>query len=177
MTANSIAVKLAASRWHVGFAIPNYTPRNWWECDVFEVTKAGYFREYEIKLTRSDFRADAKKGKTRFVRPDPTQFKFEEQTDLKFSKIGDPNGPTKFWYVTTPNLVTFEEIPEWAGLIEIVNGREREIKPAPQLHRTKVDPKVITHARGVCYYRMMRMLIDKWYFRYHEFELKPGEGI
>jgi RNA polymerase primary sigma factor len=36
--------------------LPNYTPDKWHECDVFGVTRAGYFHEFEIKLTRADFR-------------------------------------------------------------------------------------------------------------------------
>ena len=47
--------------------MPNYTPRDWWECDVFCVSKAGYFTEYEIKLTAQDFRADAQKQATRLA--------------------------------------------------------------------------------------------------------------
>jgi outer membrane autotransporter protein len=41
--------------------MPNYTPKNWFECDVMAVTKAGYLEEYEIKLSASDFKADSKK--------------------------------------------------------------------------------------------------------------------
>lgn len=41
--------------------MPNYTPKKWFECDVMAVTKAGYLEEYEIKLSASDFKADAKK--------------------------------------------------------------------------------------------------------------------
>ena len=41
--------------------LPNFTPNGWFECDIWVLTKSGYGREYEIKLTVSDFKADAKK--------------------------------------------------------------------------------------------------------------------
>jgi hypothetical protein len=47
--------------------IPNYTPDRWFECDMFAITKSGYFHEFEIKLTVDDFRDDAnKKSKDRW---------------------------------------------------------------------------------------------------------------
>ena len=33
--------------------MPNFTPGGWWECDLATVTRAGYFVEYEIKLSLS----------------------------------------------------------------------------------------------------------------------------
>ena len=42
--------------------VPNYTPATWWENDLFQVTKAGYWVEFEIKRSISDYRADFKKS-------------------------------------------------------------------------------------------------------------------
>lgn len=49
------------------FVIPNYTPSGWFESDIFELTKSGYFREYEIKMSLSDFRADAVKAREKTI--------------------------------------------------------------------------------------------------------------
>jgi hypothetical protein len=59
MNAREIQQRLIVERYRRGICVPNYTPKDWWECDVFELTPAGYFREYEIKMTVADFRADA----------------------------------------------------------------------------------------------------------------------
>jgi hypothetical protein len=43
-------------------AVPNFTPRTWYECDLATVTNSGYFHEFEIKLSLSDLRKDKVKG-------------------------------------------------------------------------------------------------------------------
>lgn len=67
-------------------------------------------------------------------------------------------GPVQFWYVTPEKLVKVEELPVWAGLIEIIEYRplgsdgkenpkagvsiyEREVQPAPRRHSIKLDPE------------------------------------
>jgi len=62
ITARDIQRALILPRYRQSTVMPNYTPRGWWECDVFELTKAEMFVEYEIKLSRADFRADRNKG-------------------------------------------------------------------------------------------------------------------
>ena len=61
MTARDIQRRLLFDLYRTSTVIPNYTPRRWWECDVWEITKAGYFREYEIKVSRADLLGDLKR--------------------------------------------------------------------------------------------------------------------
>lgn len=144
------------------FVLPRYTPMNWFECDVFELTKSGYFREYEVKMTLADFRNDAKKMRTRYPRPWGTPPVQENKHELL--KCAYEHGPSEFWYVTPPRLIPREELPFFAGLIELQDlgdGRRPSYRwmpvtvvTAPRLHRVKLDPKVHEHAIGVCYYRL-----------------------
>ncbi|KKK93421.1 hypothetical protein LCGC14_2693070, partial [marine sediment metagenome] len=61
-TERKIQGKLISQYWSSSILLmPNYTPWQWFECDLFRVTKSLYFYEYEIKLTVSDFKADARK--------------------------------------------------------------------------------------------------------------------
>jgi hypothetical protein len=155
------ALAVMRDRWRRGFCLPNYTPAGWWECDVFELTAAGYFREYEIKLTRSDFLADRAKEKRLLW-----GLRVESKHQLLAQR--SPRGPCRFWYVTPPGLVERAELPEWAGLIELADRGEgqrpkwrwdaRAVVEAPTLHRQPCDEKIIRHARGVCYYRMHGLL-------------------
>ena len=39
-----------------------------WEMDVLSMNKNGYLTEYEVKVSRSDFKADAKKRSGSFMR-------------------------------------------------------------------------------------------------------------
>lgn len=163
MTAWQLIRLIYSTRWASGLTLPNYTPAGWFECDVFELTKAGYFREYEVKVTRADFFADQTKK-----RPDRWKWKNGVRVDTPGDRKHDllaarsAAGPTRFWYVTPKGLVRPDELPEWAGLIEAVpqtphraGGRlfETEVRPAPQLHRQKLPAAAGEHARGVCYYR------------------------
>lgn len=185
MTAREI-IDALCHRWLQSFMLPNYTPRGWWECDVFEMTKSGYFREYEVKVSRADFFADAAKGTTkrqivggrsgcdhvmamndeRWTCRDCGGRSEEVQVENKHNLLGTGSvrGPSRFWYVVPQGLVKLEEVPAWAGLIEARTQRSlhsrsssvsiRPVKAAPKIHAEKLDDKIATHARSVCYYRM-----------------------
>lgn len=44
-----------------GPIVPGYTPAGWWENDLFRLTKAGYWYEYEFKSSFRDFKKDFEK--------------------------------------------------------------------------------------------------------------------
>ena len=77
---------------------------------------------YEIKISRGDFRNDLKNPKKQ-----------------RGARLFCDN----FYYVTPPGLVTIDEVPVWAGLIEInpdaENWRDKEkiIVVAPQLDKER----------------------------------------
>ncbi len=140
--------------------MPNYTPCGWWECDLFGVTKAGYFHEFEIKLTVADFRKDArKKAQDSWKWVDGVKQTIPGIT--KHSQIGQAIGPARFWYVTPVDLIGLEDVPEWAGwqtfkpssLHSDRYAHVRTMKPAPQIHKTKIADSIIRHSMSVCYYR------------------------
>jgi hypothetical protein len=147
---------LLVSRWRRNFCLPNFTPRRWWECDLFELTAAGYFREYEVKVSLADFRADAGKESTAWT---PGQGRRVERKHDLLAR-GDPRGPSRFWYVVPAGLVDVAAVPAWAGLIEMHTApscawyRERVVRPAPRLHREACPAAAAQHARGICCWRM-----------------------
>jgi hypothetical protein len=105
------------------FVVPNASIW-YWEADLIHVTPSGFATEWEIKLSRSDYRADFKK-----------QFKHqilsgEHQPDC---------GPKYFYYACPAGLIRPNELPKYAGLFYIYDGHElpRLIIPAP---RRKVKP-------------------------------------
>lgn len=138
---------------------PNFTPDGWWECDLAQVTKSLYFREFEIKLSRSDFKADAGKSRSRYDRT-TRQYVEHRKHDLLSQHV--EHGPVQFNYVTPQGLLDKSEIPEWAGLIEIIPhkthwmySRMKQIKSAPRLHRKK-SPKLVDEITLAGYYRYVR---------------------
>lgn len=164
--------RIITGRWRRNFVLPNYTPGGWWECDVFEVTAAGYFREYEVKTSRADFRADAGKARAGWVTEEvppeerltcpwntTRRVRRPRVTKHELLAAGNPEGPSRFWYVVPEGLIVPADLPPWAGLIECYLTRlgsvcEREVRPAPKLHGEKPAPAVTAHARGICYWRM-----------------------
>lgn len=169
LTVRDIQRGLIVQRYRRSFIIPNYTPRDWWECDLFEITKAGFFREYEIKMSRSDFKADAKK-KSRNWQWDEASNRgvITEANKHDELKASSKSGPKQFYFVTPAGLVAPSELPTWAGLIEIhertghrvpFNVTENVVVKAPQLHRHALDPKVKAHAESICYWRFHNVFL------------------
>lgn len=160
MTEKTIVSRLLRDRWDKSFCLPNYTPPKWWECDMFERTRAGYFREYEVKISVADFRQDGEKLKEVYTNAHFTERKKEKKHELLAA--GDSRAPSQFFYVTPEGLLERETLPPWAGWIEIyaVEGsrglHERVRVKAPQIHRVKLeaDPN---HHRGTCYFRFHRL--------------------
>jgi len=149
-----------------GIIMPRYTPPNWFECDHYELTAAGYFREIEVKLTVVDFKRDVLKSRTRyggFAKPEEVEFKHE------LMRRGDPRGPVEFSFCCPVGLLEAKDIPPWAGLIELRDfgahlapsrrWGPRTVVPAPRLHGQKADPRSRTWALGTCYWRMHHALI------------------
>lgn len=152
-------------RYRRSFVLNNYTPSDWWECDVFEITDAGYFREYEIKLSVGDFKADSKKEKHGWEYDHLTRKITTPRIGGKHEMLenGDHRGPSAFSFVIPEGLIPIESIPELAGLITAHwipshnapwNVRLTIVRPPRRLHAQKITSKIEEHARGVCYYRM-----------------------
>ena len=139
--------------------MPCYTPRGWWECDLYRVTTAGYFYEYEIKLTRADWKRDSEKRQLLWG-PGFKRYRGPAKHE-SFEK--NENGPKRFWWVVPIDLIQPEEIEEWAGLFytQQASGNRvvlREIKKAKAFNRQKVEKKELDKARERSYYRYLRSI-------------------
>ncbi len=123
-----------------------YLP-NWFEADVCCVRDSGMVDEFEIKISRGDFFADAKKKGfgARGVNKHERLRAGIEQHNL-----------ASFWYITPKGLISLNELPSFAGLIEVIELPRKQLRerltlralsgratfqvthPAPRL-RTKSD--------------------------------------
>lgn len=100
--------------------VPNVAWFYTWEADLLAVTKAGLIHEFEVKISPSDYKADAKKDKHRLL------------------KIG--HGPSYFWYATTFEIDE-DTLPEYAGWIYVdpETGQYTDKVPAPRINRLKLN--------------------------------------
>lgn len=177
MTARDIQRRLMVERYARSFVLPNYKPKGWFECDVFEITEAGYAVEYEIKLTASDFRADVKKAKERFKIVDGHWTKETQPTKHFQLQNGHAVGPSSFYFVVAAKregdgvvaIVNESDVPAWAGLIHATEFSRHHAPPwrvsldivrrAPKIHGEKCPEEVRKHAESVCYWRMHRLFL------------------
>jgi hypothetical protein len=154
LTERSITVKLHwMLRGSTDLMIPRYTPVNWWECDLWRLSKSGRVDEYEIKLSLPDFRADFKKNDNPyFLRPG-------ESVRNKHQLLHETDeGPNRFWFVVSSQIV--EDIkpllPEYAGLIECRRYGAYVAVKAPLRHKRKWEgPR--DQILKTCYHRFWNL--------------------
>jgi len=128
------------------FITPNSCNIFPWEVDLLSVTRAGYFHEFEIKITLADFKADSRK-----------------QRKHQKLKLGTQHIPKYFWYVIYGFELQAEDVPGHAGLIEIAPnkscwylGYPRVLKEAPKLNGRKITEKEKERLCQSAYYRFWR---------------------
>ena len=138
-----------------------------WESDKLLWTKSGYIYEFEIKISRQDFRNDfrhkmekhlilshavgspeAEKYEQQLIeqnlRDHPTWPK--EQVRYRYSVanvVKNKRMPNYFYYAVPEGMVTPDEVPDYAGLLYIHPDYKHIAqsftvkRKAPQLHRMK----------------------------------------
>jgi len=122
--------------------------------DMISVTEAGYVKEYEIKLSLADYRADFKK--------------IDKHNRLKHRLR---NIPSQFWYVIHGFELGADDVPEYAGLMRVEKEKYYSgyniiiIKKAPRLSNT-----TITDAEK-------SKLFDAMYVRYWSLRIKRSRQL
>ncbi len=127
---------------------------------MISVTKAGYIREYEIKLSKSDYKADFKKhSKHGYL-----------QNRMK-------GIPSQFWFVIHGFELGVDDVPEYAGLIIVEKNKYlnsydiKIIKSAPRISKEIITETEKYKLFGATYVRYWS-LRNK---RAHQLELNYKE--
>lgn len=137
-----------------------------WESDKLLETKSGYIYEFEIKISKGDFKNDFKHKKDKHIILEgeerygdkylPRYYKLLESSrqyseraaerfiesyqDSPIYLISKRRRPNYFYYAVPDELISVEEVPDYAGLIYVNrNGGYRIIKKAPCLHKEKYN--------------------------------------
>jgi len=116
------------------------------ESDWFGLSKSTHYAyEVEVKITKSDFKADFKK---------PRHKKYTEYFSKKEGFC-----PNCFYYAVPERMISVGDVPEYAGLIYVnKTGNSYVVKRAPYIHRNKLN--------------LDRILKEKFYHRYLEYKHK-----
>lgn len=134
-----------------GLFVTNYTGCGLPECDVLRITESNIVYEYEIKNSRSDFKADFKKIHKHEVlqgkhKDNPQYNKYkdfyytEEYLNENWGSVGRAN---HFYYVCVEGLIKENEIPEYVGLIYVKEDKIEVVRKAPKLHSFKANEKLV----------------------------------
>ena len=114
--------------------IPNFYDGPY-EMDVFRLMKSGYVIEYEIKISKQDFKKD-------FTKAHSTGWGTRKRTTFKHEElIGGRRMCNRFFFVVPEGLITMNDIPNHAGLIYFNGSTLYVVKNAPLLHRIKITDK------------------------------------
>lgn len=133
-----------------------------WESDKLLETRSGYIYEFEIKISRADFKNDFKHKRNKHIVLNspftgekylPEFWDFYESNKRRFASveaweeyckkygrtclIANHKKPNYFYYATPPDLVTADEVPQYAGLVYVKDYAFDIIKKAPLLHKEK----------------------------------------
>lgn len=146
---------------------PRYSRPGWFfEADLLAISKSGYVNEYEIKCSRADFRKDAEKSQ-RFCegRDLFNRGQWVERRKHDLLAAGDERGPSRFWFVTPTGLLALDEVPAWAGLVEVKENRYGTllvtfVRRAPRLHAHKASESLCADINRTLAYRFWGMTID-----------------
>ena len=118
---------------------PNIFPsRIYGEMDILAIRKSGYVDEIEIKLSKSDFKADFNKTVNKKIKTD-YGYKFTKVKKHRTLRSGKCI-PNYFSFLVPESIVDEIEIPKYCGLYVIYENRRNnifEVKKAPILHKKK----------------------------------------
>ena len=159
-------IQIALKRKYLNNSIvmaPNVYLWGSFESDFVRVTKSGYGIEYEIKLSKSDFKADFKKSNLKIEGINNDRHviysSFKKHEWLLTGK-----GPTEFYYVFPESLINPNDVPDWAGIViarEIPPSeyytqshvRVHLLRKAKRLNREPLSDMKIKNIYTSCYYR------------------------
>ena len=160
-----------------------------WESDLWIYTKSDVAYEFEVKVTKADFKNDFKHKEDKHYllenkmtgnnTYDMKYFKLWEKykqrgyedtflsyvrTNPKQFRIDCKDTPNFFYYAVPENLIEEKDVPEYAGLIYMVDYHPyyKIIKKAPQITKDKNDLEFLN-------------LRDKFYFNYRQNKDKVWE--
>lgn len=134
------------------------------ECDFYCVSKTGYCNEIEVKVSRSDFKADFAKPKHNIYKAVHSKQKYylkrmedsghyehrtmcgaeryvfvKESSGIEIIETANIKIPNRFWFFVPDGLVDKSDVPDYAGLAYVGEhfGAVKIIKEAPYMHKTK----------------------------------------
>ena len=156
-----------------------------WESDKLIETKSGYIYEFEIKISKSDYKNDFKHKVDKHVILEgeekygdkflPKYYELKEESKKRGGENGEQlfmkyvseskryyiseyKRPNYFYYAVPKDMLKVEDVPEYAGLVYVdETGKLQIIKQAPKLHKEKYSDSELNLSEKF-YYNMQRWM-------------------
>lgn len=152
MTAKEIQKHLRVYFSHAKYVVDNVYVfgDKYKETDVLIINQNGFCGDYEIKISKQDYKAEFKNKSLKHEILEKGHYTCKGNSSYvkikgkwKPSKPGDKiqcERPNKFWFIVPENLISIEDIPKYAGLMYMSeSGKIKIIKQAPFLHKEKLE--------------------------------------
>ncbi len=138
------------------------------ESDFISVTRSGLIHEFEIKISRSDFRADFKKPRHNHLsgkgltRTRTIERRFHPKTRwlincVETYQFTSSSIPNYFTFVVPDGMISIDDVPEYCGLIFASVVEQTETRPA-QILLKQVKSPTRFHARKINENQIRQML-------------------
>jgi hypothetical protein len=137
-------IKRAMRERNANYIFPNVFI-NGFECDVVEITPAGYAYEYEMKLSVADFRKDIEKC-----------YGYKNAKVYKHEQMKRGLHLNYFYYVVPEDMIKSADVPQYAGLIYVEGKYFRVIKAAPKLSKERKGLEIKDQCFLSSYYKYLR---------------------
>jgi len=135
------------------------------ESDFLTVSKAGYMTEYEVKVSRSDFRADFKKSCSK---RNARGWRLKETVHKHVKLAMGSYGLKHFYFIAPEGIIPHDEVPDHAGLIEVTRHSKDNIDL--QTNIVKKAPKLPNCEKITD--KQKAEISNKFYFKYNTAKLK-----
>ena len=128
---------------------------NYGETDIFITQRdSGYCYDIEIKVSKSDFKADFGKVKKHEILSTGERILKGKRYELAPESVKHNFRPNRFYYCVPKGLINISEVPAYAGLMYVDEyGYTKIVKEAPFLHREKLDVERVLCEKFYHYWR------------------------
>lgn len=157
-TIQSALARLCAKRQH-DLWVPNCSTVFGWESDLASVTKSGLAHDHEIKISRADWLRELRTKERRHRHLQEARERARRILEQRNGRTSAhyPMPPNYWWLVCPDGVAKEDEIPDYAGWMEVRNGLDGAVtlrikKEAPRLHTHKVSVQtILAIGRGICF--------------------------
>lgn len=112
-----------------------------YEADLLRLNENRVLTEFEVKLSRADFLADAQKSKHYwYARVRDPKSGFEPVLGSGYTRV-----PHYFNYLAPPDVVDLDRVPEYAGVIVVTGNQTQVLRRPRRLLKAAVPERTVDH--------------------------------